>query len=181
MPTATKNETKAGDQAGESSAASEPALSRQDEAKKIIRRNVYWTLGLGAIPIPLVDVAGVIVAQVKMVRELAAHYEVDFSESRAKAIVTTLITSIGGHTLSNAVIGSLVKLVPVIGYTFSLVSMPVIGGALTMTLGNIFMMHFESGGTLLDFDAEAMREHFRSQFDDNKIVVEEIKQERRKP
>jgi uncharacterized protein (DUF697 family) len=151
-----------------------PAPDRAEAVRKIIRKNVYWALGLGAIPIPFVDAAGVVFAQVKMVRELSAEYGVEFSESRTKGLITSLISTLGGMALSYSLIASVVKVVPVVGYTLSIFTMPVISGALTMTVGNMFMMHFESGGTLLDFEPEKMREHFKAEFEKNKLIVEDL-------
>ncbi len=155
--------------------------SREAAAKKIVRRNVFWALGLGAIPIPVVDLAGLMVAQVKMIRELAKHYDVEFSESRAKAIVTALCSTIGSHYIRGAIAMSVVKMIPILGQALVLVTLPILGGALTRTIGNLFVMHFESGRTLLDFDAVAMREHFKKEFESNKIVVERLVQSREKP
>lgn len=168
-PPSAKSATKSGEDA-----ASEEAL-RSDKARKLIRRNVYWALGFAAIPVPIVDVAGVFAAQIKMLRELTALYGVPFSESRAKAIVSALISTIGGSAIATAFVGSLLKVIPVVGTAMAIVTMPVVGAAVTQTLGNLFMMHFESGGTLLDFDAAAMRNHFKNEFEKNKIVVEEIR------
>ena len=156
----------------------EELVGRTEKAEKIIRTNVYWALGLSAIPIPLVDAAGLLVAQVKMLRELAKVYGVEFSENRTRNLVTTLLSTAGGATLNNALIASVFKFIPVIGFGLSFVSLPLIGGAITMTVGNIFMMHFESGGTLLDFDAEKMRDYFKEEFEKNKLVVKEIHEEK---
>ncbi|MBK8266367.1 MAG: YcjF family protein [Nannocystis sp.] len=154
------------------------ASRRSDEAREVIKRNVYWAIGLGAIPLPLVDAAGVLVAQIKMIRELAEIYDIPFSESRAKAIVSALATSLGTQTLSYAFIGSIFKIVPALGPAFGLVTMPIVAGALTRTLGNVFMMHFDSGGVLLDFDVAATRGHFKREFERNKVVVEGIRRDR---
>lgn len=148
---------------------------RGEKAQGVIKRNVYWAIGLGAIPLPFVDAAGVLIAQIKMLRELAGIYDVPFSDSRAKAIVGSLMSSLGAQALSYAFIGSIFKIIPALGPAVGLVTMPIVAGALTRTLGNIFMMHFESGGTLLDFDAAAMHSHFKQEFERNKIVVEEIR------
>ncbi|MCA9698404.1 MAG: DUF697 domain-containing protein [Myxococcales bacterium] len=182
----TKSKTKATPdneaEAGRTSATGEvefeePEPDRAEVVRKIIRRNVYWALGLGAIPFPFVDAAGVAFAQIKMIRELSAAYGVEFSESRTKGLVTSLISSLGGMVLSYSFIASVVKVVPVVGYALSIFTMPVVSGALTMTMGNVFMMHFESGGTLLDFDPEKMREHFKAEFEKNKLIVEELRNE----
>ncbi|WAS91505.1 YcjF family protein [Nannocystis punicea] len=151
------------------------ADTRGEQARQLIRRQVYWSLGLGAIPIPFVDAAGVLASQLKMIRDLSQVYGVEFSESRSRAIVGSLIAALGAQTLSYAFVASVFKLVPALGPAFGLVAMPIAAAALTQTVGNVFMMHFESGGTLLNFDAVAMRDHFRQEFARNKLVVEEIR------
>jgi hypothetical protein len=39
-------------------------------------------------------------------------------------------------------------------------------------------MHFESGGTLLDFDPRAMRGHFKQEFEKAKISVTRIQNDK---
>jgi hypothetical protein len=43
--------------------------------------------------------------------------------------------------------------------------MPAFGAAATYAVGQVFIQHFESGGTFLDFDPDKVREHFRQEFD----------------
>ena len=44
-------------------------------------------------------------------------------------------------------------------------SMPVFAGATTLAIGKIFMQHFESGGTFLDFEPAKVRAYFRQEFE----------------
>jgi hypothetical protein len=41
---------------------------------------------------------------------------------------------------------------------------PVLAYALTKAVGNTFVMHFESGGTLLNFDPKGFQEYFLKEF-----------------
>jgi len=41
---------------------------------------------------------------------------------------------------------------------------PVLAYALTKAVGNTFVMHFESGGTLLNFNPKAFQEYFLKEF-----------------
>ncbi|MEZ5671856.1 MAG: hypothetical protein R3E08_05540 [Thiotrichaceae bacterium] len=45
------------------------------------------------------------------------------------------------------------------------------GGAATYAIDKVFVQHFESGGTFLDFDPEAVREHFAAEFAKGKDVA----------
>lgn len=150
-------------------AAEGPSL--EEQARAIVRRNVHWALGLGLVPIPVIDVVALTGLATKMIGELSRLYSVDFSEERVRALVFALITGLGSVALASIVAGSLFKLVPVLGVLAGVVSGPLFAGALTRALGSLFVMHFEAGGTLFDFDAEAMRDHFRREFAQAKIEV----------
>jgi hypothetical protein len=43
--------------------------------------------------------------------------------------------------------------------------MPGFAAAVTWAMGRVFIQHFETGGTLLDFNAEKMRDYFKSEFE----------------
>ena len=45
-------------------------------AMEIVKRNSMYSAGVGLVAIPVVNVAGVAALQIKMLRELADHYEV---------------------------------------------------------------------------------------------------------
>ncbi|HRI64197.1 MAG TPA: DUF697 domain-containing protein, partial [Polyangium sp.] len=112
--------------------------------------------------------------QLKMLSELSVLYKVDFTESVAKKLIGSLLSSIGGVALGSAVGSSLMKMVPGIGTALGIVSVPLIGGAATHATGTIFVMHFEAGGTLLDFDPHKMRSYFKQEFEKARQTVAEV-------
>lgn len=148
--------------------------SRTGQAESIIHRNVLWALGAGIVPIPILDVVSITGVQVKMLKELSDLYGVSFKSSLAKKIVGSLLAGLGSVGLGSAIGFSLSKFLPVIGSTLGAVSVPVFAGALTHATGKIFMMHFESGGTLLDFDAHAMRAHFNLEYEKAKAAASRV-------
>jgi uncharacterized protein (DUF697 family) len=52
------------------------------------------------------------------------------------------------------------KLAPGVGLIVGSASMAVASGVFTSALGQLFIVHFETGGTLLTFDPSKMRDHF---------------------
>jgi hypothetical protein len=60
---------------------------------------------------------------------------------------------------------------PGVGTAAGVMSMSILGGAATYAIGKVFVQHFESGGTFLDFDPEAVREHFAAEFTKGKDVA----------
>jgi hypothetical protein len=49
--------------------------------------------------------------------------------------------------------------------------MSIIGGASTYALGKVFIQHFESGGTFLDFDPEKVKEHFATLYKEGENIA----------
>lgn len=162
-------------QSGKTSAAEgNPSPARLEQAKEITRRNVLWALGAGVVPFPVADVLAIMAVQVKLLREFSALYEVSFTEGVAKKLAATLLSSVGIVGIGGAIGGSLAKLIPGIGTALGLVSVPLFAGMATHATGKVFTMHFESGGTLLDFDPNAMRNYFKQEFDKARSVVTQI-------
>lgn len=149
-------------------------VSRVGRAEAIVRRNVLWSLGAGVVPFPLFDAVAITGVQLKMLSELSELYNVPFTESIAKKILGSLIASVGGVALGTIVGSSLMKLVPGVGTALGIMSVPVIGGAATHATGKIFIMHFEAGGTLLDFDPHKMRSHFKQEFEKSRQAVADM-------
>lgn len=166
-PTATPQTPPAGSPGTESA-------ERLKQADAIIHRNVLWALGAGVVPLPVLDIAAVSAVELKLLKELSTVYAVEFSQKIAKKVIYTLLTSAGVLGLGCLIGGSLSKLVPFIGTTVGFVSVPVVVAAFTHGLGRVLVMHFEAGGTLLDFDAVAMRRHFQQEFEKGKHVVADL-------
>ncbi len=164
-------------------AAAEGALetTKAQQAEKIIRDNIAWACAGGLIPVPLFDIAAITAAQLKLVRELSHHYEIPFEDHLGKNVVASLVGSIGSAAIGRGIFCSLLKAVPVIGTIGGLISVPIVAGAATYALGQVFVKHFESGGTLLDFKPEPVRDYFEAKFREGQKVAREIKDQIIKP
>jgi uncharacterized protein (DUF697 family) len=119
---------------------------RHEMAAHLVDRFALWSGAAGLIPVPVLDWVTVGGVQIQMVRRLSQIYEVAFSENRGKALIASLAGSM-------AVLGVLV----------SVFVMPVLSAGATYAIGRTFMQHFESGGTLLDFNPPDYREFFKAQ------------------
>ncbi|HRI49790.1 MAG TPA: DUF697 domain-containing protein [Pseudomonadota bacterium] len=153
--------------------AASAATSRADEARQIVKRNVYWAVGAGLVPIPVADFVAMTAVQVKMLKELTKLYHLRFFDDKAKKIVGALVAGTGSLAVAGMVARSFVKAVPIVGQAIGIVGVPVLSGALTQAVGNVFIMHFESGGTLLNFDVEKMRAHFQKELATAKETVKQ--------
>lgn len=142
----------------------EHALSRREEASKAVKTYMAWSTGASLIPVPLVDLATVTGLQIKMVSRLAAIYDISFSHNIAKSVIGALISSILPVSVARGT-SSLIKAIPGVGTILGALTAPAFTTASTYALGRVFIQHFEAGGTLLNFDPDAMRDHFKNEFD----------------
>ena len=148
------------------SGSAETTRPREERALEVVNRFSLWSGAAGFIPIPLVDVATVAGVQLMMLRRLSEIYDVPFSENRGKSVIASLAGSVlpaSTATTGAMTVGSLVKAVPAIGWAVGAVTMPALSAGATYVIGKVFIQHFASGGTLLDFDLPDYREFIKVQ------------------
>lgn len=151
-----------------------PEQGRAERLEKLANNHILASMGVGLIPIPLVDVVALTGIQIDMLKKLSAEYDVPFRQDVGKSIVTSLVGGLLPASLGGT-IASLIKFVPVIGQTTGAVTMPVISGASTYAIYKVFVQHFESGGTFLDLDPSKVKAYFAEQFTRGKKVTADLK------
>jgi uncharacterized protein (DUF697 family) len=153
-------------------------LSHEAKRAKVaetIKRNMLWSAGAGVLPIPMLELVAITAVELKLVKELADIYGAGYRKDLAKAAVLSLLGSLGSVTLGKMFALSSLKAIPVLGHVVSVASVPALAAAITYAIGRIFGTHFETGGTLLDFDASRVREYFRTEFANGmKVATETI-------
>jgi uncharacterized protein (DUF697 family) len=135
---------------------------RNERASKMVDRFAVWSGVAGLVPLPVVDVVAVGGLQLQMLRRISQIYDVDFSENRGKALIAALAGTMI-PTTSGIGAASALKFFPVIGTLAAVFVMPVLSAGATYAIGKAFIQHFESGGTLLDFNPPDYREFVKSQ------------------
>ena len=101
-----------------------------------------------------------------MLRRLSEIYGVPFTENRGKSIIASLAGSvIPASTATTTAMGvsSALKGIPGIGTVIATFTMPVFSAGATYVIGKVFIQHFASGGTLLDFNPPDYREFIKAQ------------------
>jgi uncharacterized protein (DUF697 family) len=137
--------------------------SKTAEAERIVNSYVGWSAGAGLIPLPLIDLAAITAVELKMLDDLAKFYEIPFSRNAAKSVIGSLVGG-AGTVLAAVPTASILKFVPIIGGIAGMLTEPAIAAAATYALGRVFIQHFESGGTFLDFNPEEVRAYYQSEF-----------------
>ncbi|WP_167505880.1 YcjF family protein [Desulfosediminicola flagellatus] len=146
-------------------------LTTLEQSDKITRRFVLWSAGGGLLPVPLIDLTAIFAAQVTMITQLSKVYEIPFSEHKFKNVLLPLLGSLGIMPVATGLLSSAVKVIPGVGHLISGLSLPAMAGAITYATGKVFTAHFEAGGTLLDFNPEGMKEHYKKLFEEGKEEV----------
>jgi len=145
-------------------------IDRLYKAHDSVKNYTLSAMTVGFVPIPVVDMLALSVIQLKMLHGLANRYEVPFSDNLAKSMLSSLLG--GSLAVSIAMpVASLIKSVPFIGQASGMMTTSVIGAASTYAVGKIFVGHFESGGTFLDFDVEKAKAHFKELYEEGKSFV----------
>jgi uncharacterized protein (DUF697 family) len=127
-------------------------------------------MGVGLIPVPGVDIAGVVAVQLRLVQRLSEEYGVTFRENVAKAAVLALAGGMVPATLAGTLVSAL-KFIPGFGSVAGAAGMSVLGGGMTYAVGRVFHEHLASGGTLLDFDAAKVRDVLKREFEAGKKLA----------
>lgn len=153
---------------------SNPEISKLTLTEPIIKRHVIFAMGAGFIPIPVLDIAAVTAVQLDMIKQLCKVYGQDYSDTSGKAFVGTLTsTTLARITASS--IGSIFKAIPVIGTALGGATVAAFAGATTFAIGQVIARHFDSGGSIFDFDSEDLKDFYEEQVEKGKEIVEEWK------
>ena len=136
--------------------------TREEIASKLVDRFAIWSGVAGLVPIPVVDILAVGGLQLQLLRRLSQIYDVAFSENRGKALIASLAGAMIPAT-SGIGAASALKTVPVLGTIVATFVSPVLSAGATYAIGKAFVQHFESGGTLLDFNPPDYREFVKAQ------------------
>jgi uncharacterized protein (DUF697 family) len=152
--------------AGPATNAEMTEATRDELASQLVDRLSLWSGAAGLIPVPLVDMAAVGGVQLHMLRRLSEIYGVPFSENRGKSILASVAGAvIPASTATTTAMGvsSLMKGLPGFGTAIGALTMPVVSAGATWVIGKVFIQHFASGGTLLDFNPPDYREFIKAQ------------------
>ena len=144
--------------------------TRLVEANQIVRNYALASIVPSLLPVPMLDLGLVTAVQLKMLHSLANTYDIKFKDELGRSSIAALVG--GTASLSMArVVSSAVKAFPGVGSIVGAVTMPTINGGLTFAIGKMFVQHFESGGTFLDFDPTKVRAYFEKEFAEGKELV----------
>jgi uncharacterized protein (DUF697 family) len=149
-------------------ATTDSADDRHDRASKIISSAVKWSAGVGAIPVPVIDMVALAAVQTRMLSQLGALYGQSLKKEYGRATVSVLLGTLLPGTVTGALVGSAVKTVPVAGTLAGMASMATFGAAATYAIAKVFVRHLEGGGSLASFSPQAVKDELVAEFSKGK-------------
>jgi uncharacterized protein (DUF697 family) len=131
---------------------------RLAEARSVVRYYRRWTIAMSAAPIPLMDAALVSGVQIRMLSRLAQLYGVAFERVRVMSLVSALFGGWTPYTIATGVTGAAARLAPGVGTLIGIATSIGTSALATEAIGQMFVRHFEQGGTFLDFEPKKYRQ-----------------------
>lgn len=144
-------------------------------AESLIKSYVMAAAAASVVPVPLFDLAAITAVQMRMIQKLAEMHGKTFSEAPVRNTIVSLAGGIIGPNAGAIAAISLSKLIPGIGWMIGLASMPVVVGASTYAIGQVFLKHFEDGGSVYDISVGAMRRTYDEQLGKGRQLVDAAK------
>jgi hypothetical protein len=132
-----------------------------EESVRIVNLYSKIAAGVGTLPGGLLNFAGILAVQVIMVRKIAKTFGHTDSKNAVRGSILSLIGSAIPATIGYGA-GTALAAIPAVmmGTVVYLLVTPALAYAMARAIGNTYIMHFESGGTLLSFDPKAFRSFF---------------------
>ena len=136
-----------------------------DKAVRVVNLYSKVAAGVGLLPGNLLNFAAILAVQVTMVWRIASIFGHREGKNRVKGSILALLGSVVPTSVGHGVAFAVTAIPAVIaGSVLYFLVTPVLAYALTQAVGNTFVMHFESGGTLLSFDPKAFQDYFLKEF-----------------
>lgn len=145
-------------------------MTKEEQIDKIINNHVLYSMGLGIIPIPLVDIAAITATQLDMLSQIGSVHGKNFSDISGKSF----IASTAGATFAR-IGASFLKAIPGIGSIIGGVSMSIMSGASTYAIGQVSHRFFRDGLDIEDIDTDLAKSIYQEEFEKGKQVAADLK------
>ena len=127
-------------------------MSRATQAASILRTYSLASGGAGLVTVPFLSMAALTTLHLALIRDLARVYDVEFSTGSAGGVLLALGAAFVPGWLGGAMARSILSRLPAVTGVIGWVAMASLSAVVTYGLGRTLIGHFESGGTLADFD-----------------------------
>ncbi|MEP7308323.1 MAG: DUF697 domain-containing protein [Acidobacteriota bacterium] len=129
-------------------------------AMRIVHRYVGVSAVAGLITVPALDVVALGSVHVALIKELTDYYGAEFSEHTARNILIAIMAGLVPGAIGSSFGRKLLSALPFVAHGAGLLVMSGFSAGVSYALGNIFIRHFEAGGTLDSFNPENLHQIF---------------------
>ncbi len=133
---------------------------RLETANSIIKEYMIYCGAAGFIPMPGFNWLAITAIQVRMLYSLSQLYDQSFLDHAIGASISALLGGFIPAVFSSWNLRGLGGALPIVGTAVQYLAAPVTAAATTYAVGQVFVQHFEAGGSLENFDPAAAREQF---------------------
>ncbi len=143
-----------------------------DEILKIITKSSAKASAIAALPIPLIDVAGVSFVQLQMVKKIGEKYGVS-TDDKSSILISSVITALLGKLISVGVSSAVnaTNLDKMLGE--SLVKASIAGFVTTIT-GEVYDNHFKNNGSFEDISVEGFLDYLKDQINSDRLSIDKL-------
>jgi uncharacterized protein (DUF697 family) len=146
-------------------------LNRESGAMKIVRRYMLFSFGAAMIPAAPLDTVVLAGVHVVLIKKICEHYGVEFSDHAARNILIAILGSLIPGSIGSVVGKKMFRMLPLAMHAAGFVAMAGFSAAVSYGIGKIFIRHFESGGTLLDFNLDKLHRLFASTGKSERVAI----------
>jgi uncharacterized protein (DUF697 family) len=132
------------------------AALRRRMAIATVERYANWAAVGGGIPVPIANATAVTALMVRMIHSLSKLYGAPFEKNRTRAAVVGLMGGVLPTGLATVAASAITYFVPGYGL-LGLAASSVTSSAYARHIGRLYIEHFESGSTEINFRAIVLR------------------------
>ena len=149
-------------------------------ARRVIHNYVIAAAVAGALPTPFLSGMATKALQMRMIYLLCKVYGVSFSENLAKGVLLVILAGIAGIAFSR-LLNLLIPRITPLGFAANTTAMAIGAGSETYVVGYIVRRHFESGGTLENFDHNVSKGELQQIYRQGQVAARKAVVTRLKP
>jgi uncharacterized protein (DUF697 family) len=144
-------------------------------ADQTVKHWCQWASVAGFVPVPVVDILSISATQAKMVHSLCQIYDKQFHREAVSSIISGLLGGSLTGLVSASLAYTLIKNIPLVGTTFSVLTQPAVAYGITYALGAVFIQHFEADREMSELSVKEVEDYFLEQYKKGKALFSKKK------
>jgi uncharacterized protein (DUF697 family) len=142
----------------------QPEMPLNLRAEKVVENFALGSLSSFLVPPLLGEWVLLPAIQLTLIHKLCELYGQKFVVNAAKAKIGIFLSWLLMLSTTDS-FGMVLRYIPVIGTSWRRISTALIGSASTYAIGKVFILHFDSGGALLNLNPERLRTYYFEQLE----------------